>query len=232
MGRDTVSSYEGIQSQAMKCPSMRITRLCQYALLCAAGILGAQPEAGAINLALTDRDIQRAVAIAGESDTARAHFHARYNIPVDDATVESIEVITEFRRFTLTAEEQLKLGNWMFARGGFDERGRTMKDGLKPWAGRVSIRMRLRFHPQNTFGSIPPFEIAIGDPSIAALDISRTPIHALASRDSKGGFVPLMGAVVESVFHSAAVGQKSWPVRVLVKDEEIKRLIVDFSNLE
>ena len=39
----------------------------------------------------------------------------------------------------------------MMGRGGYDPKGRTLKDLLRPLAGQVSIRARLRFHPHNTY---------------------------------------------------------------------------------
>jgi hypothetical protein len=97
---------------------------------------------------LTDRDISSALAVATGPEAARTLFHAPYILPVKDATIEQLEVITEYRRFVLAAEDELKAGNWMMARGGYDPKGRSLKDLLKPSAGQVSIRARLRFHPQ------------------------------------------------------------------------------------
>ena len=208
-----------------------MTRVCRCALLCLGGILVVRIDGGAINLALSESDIARALKIATESEQVRARFHAPYFIPVNDPTIEQFEVITEFRRYVMAAEEQVKLGNWILAQGGTDLSGRSIKDMVRSWKGRVSIRTRLRFHPQNTYGDIPSIENIVGDPPIAALDVIRTPITAPAS-GRKRGFQPLMGAVIETVFDAASVGQKSEPVRILLNGQEIKRLTVDFSRLE
>ena len=63
-------------------------------------------------------------------------------MPFKDDTIEQLEVITEFRRFVLAAEEELKGGNWMMGRGGYDQKGRSLKEILRPFAGQVSIRAR------------------------------------------------------------------------------------------
>jgi hypothetical protein len=201
-------------------------------LLGAFGIMVAQAALGAIDLTFTDLDAERAIGIATDSEAVRMRFHAPYIIEVGDATVERVEVITEFRRLVLTAEDHLKLGNWLIARGGYDRQGRTMKDALLPWKGRVSISVRLRFHPQNTYGELPPSESVLGEPPIASLDVIRTPIHAIASGDRPGSFSPLMGAVVETVFDAAIVGQRNASIRVMVSGQEVTRLTVDFSRLE
>ena len=194
-------------------------------------LLALPAPGGAINVALSEADIARALKIGIEPEQVRARFHAPYVIPVNDSTVERVEVITEFRRYVMAAEEQVKLGNWMVARGGTGLSGHSIKEMVRPWKGRVSIRTRLRFHPQNTYGDVPLVEHVVGDPPIAALDVIRTPITAQAS-GPKQGFQPLMGAVVETAFGAALVGRTSESIRILLNGQEIKRLTVDFSRLE
>src|SRR5712692_734963 len=208
-----------------------MARVWRGVLLCLAGILSTRIDGSAINSALSESDIARALKIATESEQVRARFHAPYFIPVNDSTVEQVEVITEFRRYVMTAEEQVKLGNWILAQGGTGLSGRGVKDMVRPWKGRASIRARLRFHPQNTYGDIPPIENRVGDPPIAALDVIRTPITAPAS-GPKPSAQPLLGAVIETVFDAASLGQSSEPIRILINGQEIKRLTVDFSRLE
>src|SRR5687768_14901384 len=94
----------------------------RWALVAVAGWLIDSPVA-AIDYDFTEADLRRAVAIAVGSEGAREKFHVAYNVPLNDSTVEQVEVITEFRRFVLASEEQLGLGNWMLARGGFDSNG-------------------------------------------------------------------------------------------------------------
>jgi hypothetical protein len=208
-----------------------MTRVWRGVLLCLAGILSVGTGRGAINVALSQGDIARALNIASESEQVRARFHAPYVIPVNDSTVEQVDVITEFRRYVMAAEDQAKLGNWILAQGGTDLSGRRITDMVLPWKSRVSIRTRLRFHPQNTYGDIPPIETLVGAPPIAALDVIRTSITAPAS-GPKPGFQPLMGAVIETVFDAASLGRTSAPIRILLNGREIKRLTVDFSRLE
>jgi hypothetical protein len=208
-----------------------MTRKWRSVLLCLAGILSAGIDGGAIIFALSDGDIARALKIATESEQVRARFHAPYFIPVNDATIEQVEVITEFRRYAMAAEEQVRLGNWILAQGGSGLSGRGIKDMVRPWKGRVSIRTRLRFHPQNAYGEIPPIENLVGEPPIAALDVIRTPITAPAS-GPKPGAQPLMGAVIESVYDAASLGQTSQPIRILLNAQEIKRLTVNLSRLD
>ena len=129
----------------------------------------------AVTDVLSDRDIAAALSIANGSEATRALFHARYRIAVDDPVIEHLEIISEFRRFVLAAEDQLKAGNWMMARGGFDPKGRTLKDLLRPLEGQLSIRVRLRFHPQNNYVALPAFDILLGEPTLLALNAVRVP---------------------------------------------------------
>jgi hypothetical protein len=186
-----------------------------------------QSDLRAIVLAPDPSDILRAMRLARESEQTRARFHAPYVFKLDDATVEQIEVITEFRRYVQTAEEQLRLGNWLFAQGT-----RDAQDALRPWRGRLSIVARLRFHPQNTFVSIPPYDIAVGDPAVTALNVTRTPINGLLATAPTGTFAPMTGAIIEVVFDAASIGQKARPVSARLAEHELARVMIDFAKLE
>ena len=45
-------------------------------------------------------------------------------LAVGDPVLEQIDIITEFRRYVMAAEEQLRLGNWTVARGSRSLGGR------------------------------------------------------------------------------------------------------------
>jgi len=186
-----------------------------------------QGEVRAIATVLSEKDIERALKLAQEPEQKRAQFHAAYVVRVNDATVEHIEVVTEFRRYVLATEEQLRLGNWLFARSVRDAR-----EKLRPWRQRVSLVARLRFHPQNTLIGIPPYGIAIGGPDLAPLDVVRTPITALLSGRPGDFNAPLMGATIEAVFNAVAVGQTVRPVSVSLAARVVASVAIDFGRLE
>lgn len=193
-------------------------------------VLGDAPVAG-VTAVLTDRDISYALSIANGSEATRAAFHAPYVLPVSDPTVEHVEVVTEFRRFVLAAEEQVKLGNWMMARGGFDTKGRTLKDLLRPVSGQVSIRARLRFHPQNSYKSVPPFDLLVGEPTLLALNASRLPHIATVTVDG-GTLDVIQGATIETFYNAPTINDRTLPVRMVFEGKEIARLAVDFSRVQ
>jgi hypothetical protein len=180
---------------------------------------------------MTDRDISYALAIANGSDATRALFHAPYTLTVTDPTVEHVEVVTEFRRFVLMAEEQLKSGNWMMGRGGFDAKGRSIRDVLRPLAGQVSIRARLRFHPHNSYKTLPPFDLLVGEPTLLAISATRTPHIATITVD--GGSIDVIhGATIETFFNAPTIEDRVLPVRMMFEGSEIARVSFDFARVQ
>jgi hypothetical protein len=206
-----------------------LTQAWRLALLGVALGLAFRPGVGAVNTALTDQDLARAVAIAKRPDGARSRFHETYSVAVEDATVQSLDVVTEFRRAVLTVEEQLGLGNWFLVGGGTDSEGRKLVDLLRKWKDRISIRAQIRFHPQNPSPDVSAFDIAVGESGGASLLAIRTPQFAVGDQ---GVLPPPVGALIECVFESRVVGQARLPIRVMLNAAEIKRVQVDFSRLE
>jgi hypothetical protein len=201
---------------------------CLCALLTAMTIaIPFQGGAGAIATALTDNDVERALKLAQAVEQKRAPFHAPYIVRVDDAVVEQVEVVTEFRRYVLSAEEQLRLGNWLFAHSLRDAR-----EKLRPWRDRVSLVARLRFHPHNTLMTVPPYDITIGGPDLPPVNVIRTPIHALPSGRPGDFSAPLMGATIEAVFDARSVGQAARPVSVSLAARAVASVPIDFGRLE
>ena len=193
-------------------------------------VLGHAHAAGVTEV-LSDRDISYALSIANGSDATRVAFHSPYVLAVPDSMIEHLEVITEFRRFVLAAEEQVKLGNWMVARGGFDAKGRTLKDVLRPVSGQVSIRARLRFHPQNSYKSLPPFDVLVGEPTLLALNAIRTP-HVTTIYIDGGSIDVIQGATIETFYNAPTINGRMLPVRMIFEEKEIGRVNVDFSRVQ
>ena len=185
----------------------------------------------AVTDVLTDRDIAEALNIANGSEATRALFHARYRIAVDDPVIEHLEIISEFRRFVLGAEDQLKAGNWMMARGGFDPKGRTLKDLLRPLEGQLSIRVRLRFHPQNNYVALPAFDILLGEPTLLALSAVRS-AHTTPATGEPGSRDVINGATIEVFYNAPTIYDRVLPVRLLLEGRELARTSVDFSRVE
>ena len=201
------------------------------ALLSVGALLSVPAGSSGIDIDVTDADFRRAVTIASSSENVRARFHESYRVPVNDSTVEQIEVITEFRRFVMASEDESLLGNWMIARGGFDSKGRTLTQVLQPFRGRVSIRTRVRFPPLHAYVAMPVVDVMVGEPSYLSLDETRTPI--ISNTDGVGaGPGSMTGAVIETFFNAPSFHDRTLPVRIVFDGNELVRVAVDFSKLE
>jgi hypothetical protein len=199
--------------------------------LIAATLVLAQAPIVAITEVMTERDIASALSIANGSEQTRTLFHAAYIVAVDNPTVEHLEIITEFRRFVLSAEEQLKGGSWMVGRGGYDAKGRTLKDVLRPLTGQISIRARLRFHPLNNYVTLPQFDILLGEPTLLAINATRTPDITRATGEP-GTRDVISGAVIETFYNAPTIDDRVLPVRVFSEGKELLRASVDFSRVQ
>jgi hypothetical protein len=205
--------------------------IARWPLLVASAFLLVQTPLAALTEVLTERDIAYALTIANGSAPTRALFHAPYNVAIDDPTVEHHEVITEFRRFVLAAEKELESGNWMMGRGGYDPKGRTLKDVLRPLDGQVSIRARLRFHPHNNYVTLPAFDVLLGDPTLLAINAIRTP-HITPSTGEPGTRDVIYGATIEVFYNAPTIGDRTLPVRLVSEGKEIARISVDFARVQ
>ncbi len=206
-------------------------KIARWPLLLAAAFLLAQTPLAALTEVLTERDIAYALTIANGSAATRALFHAPYSIAIDDPAVEHLEVITEFRRFVLAAEKELETGNWMMGRGGYDPKGRTLKDVLRPQTGQVSIRARLRFHPHNNYATLPAFDILLGDPTLLAINAIRTP-HITPATGEPDTRDVIHGATIEVLYNAPTIGDRVLPVRLVSEGKEVARISVDFSRVQ
>ena len=205
--------------------------MARWAPFVAAALLLAQAPVGAVIEVLTERDIAHALNIANGSAASRSLFHSSYLVAVDDPTIERLEAITEFRRFVLSAEDQVKAGNWMMARGGYDAKGRTLKDLLRPLGGQVSIRARLRFHPQNNYVTLPAFDILLGEPTLLAIGANRTP-HVTPASGEPGTRDVITGATIEVFYNAPTIDDRVLPVRLLLEGKELVRADVNFARIE
>jgi hypothetical protein len=205
-------------------------KIARWPSLVAAALFLAQAPIASVTEVMTERDIAHALSIANGSEATRALFHAPYRVTVDDPVIEHLEIITEFRRFVLAAEDQLKAGNWVMARGGYDLKGRTLKDLLRPLGGQVSIRARLRFHPQNNYVTLPAFDILLGDPTLLAINAIRTP-HTTPATGEPGTRDVINGATIEMFYNAPTIDDRVLPVRLFSEGKELARVSVEFSRL-
>jgi hypothetical protein len=191
-------------------------------------VLALTISASAINLKMTAADIERALIIARDRDAERARFHAAYVSNLNDPFVQTVEIITEFRRVVLLAEERLKKGD-----RGFAYSSRLVADALAPWKNSVAVRAQLRFHPQNTYVDLPMIALTLDGPSAdkALVSFRKDPINALATGEP-GERIPIMGAHAEALYDASLIGQTRRTLSVKIDGKDVSRTTVDFARVE
>jgi hypothetical protein len=184
----------------------------------------------ALIVSMSANDMERALAIARARDTERQQFHSRYFFNLTDATVTQFEIITEFRRLVLIAEDHVFRGDWMFTRGL-----RAAEQALASSRGMLTIRAQVRLNPLNTFIVAPDYELAVGTPSgvLVPVDSQLTPQFSTPFKNRQGKTVTtLMGATVESTLPAEEIGQTSRLVAVTLEGKVVARITVEFKGLD
>ena len=194
------------------------------AAACALLIVAAR-AAPALILDLTREDVERALTIARATAGERERFHAPYIKTIDTAAVERVEVVSEYRRVVLLAEEHAVRGDRQFAYSTT----RALQ-ALAVWKGRVSIVARLRFHPQNTYIDVPEVTMIMEGHPGALVGVLRAPVHVAPA--APGDRLPVLGAVVEGVFEAQAAGQAIREFVVALEGRELARVQFDFATLD
>jgi hypothetical protein len=175
-------------------------------------------------------DIDRALAIARARDSERQQFHGRYVFDLKDPAVTQIEVITEFRRLVVIAEDHVLRGDWMFTRGL-----RAAEQALAPTRGMLTLRAQVRFNPLNVFVVLPDYALAVGSPAgaLQPVDTQVMPQYSTPFKTRQGKTqTSLVGATLEATLPSEAIGQLARPVAVTLDGKEVTRATVDFSRFE
>lgn len=188
--------------------------------------------AAGLVLSMSGTEIERAQALARARDAERQQFHQRYVINLKDPVVAQIEVVTEFRRLVLLAEEHVFRGDWMFTRSI-----RAAEDALKPTRGLITLRAQVRFNPLNTFIEPPAYAFAVGAPApaspLGALATQLMPQYSVPFRTREGrDLSSLLGVNLEANVPADRIGQTAQAVGVTLDGKEIARAVIDFTKLD
>jgi len=189
-----------------------------FALIAAA----APPRLGALEVEMSDPAIERALRLARfpSSDADRRQFHGRYRFQTsgqaaNGARLESIEIITEFRRMELIAEQHARI-NDLFGRSSLTEPKRE----LAPWRGRVYVAARITL--SGTAIGVPPIAVALDRLS----PVGPAEIQNIYSENA------VVGAVVGVPFDATAVGQSTRTVTVTTAQSLLGEARIDFRALD
>jgi hypothetical protein len=183
--------------------------------------------ASALDLEVTMADVERALKISRAGDRESERFSRPYVHEIGGAFLKGLDVITEFRRMVLIADERRRAGDWMFVNGR-----QVPFDALKPWKHLVTITATTDFG-STTFVQPPLVEIALLDRSDRPLRVQRTrinPIYTTSGADPSASF--MTGGVYEADFSAPDVGQHTRVLTVTMKGRGLARLAIDFSALE
>ena len=200
----------------------------------------------AVELDLDPRTVLDAIAIGQSSfDADRLRFHAPYRVDVRQAPLDSVDVVTPFRRVVIAAELRARAGDRRFGQ----------RDGLAivdKYARQISVHAEFTFHPQNTLVLVPGYTVqwitrrgTRIDPAIvdrAPRYFPRTGSGALPTPPGGGATPPalpgrsqpMLGATVVAFFDGALLLKPEDPAGVVVIEEagrELARLPIDLPAL-
>jgi hypothetical protein len=185
----------------------------------------------ALVLSMSGTETERALALARARDSERQQFHRPYVIDLPGPVVSQIEVVTEFRRLVIIAEEHVLRGDWMFTRSV-----RAAGEALASTRGKITLKAQVRFSPMNSFIESPPYGMAIGAGASAPLEpvVSQlTPQFSVPFKMRDGRTLSsLIGATLEASVATPRIGQGAWIIAVTLDGKEIARTTVDFSHLD
>jgi hypothetical protein len=195
-------------------------------LLTLCAVSGAGLGAGrAVDRDVTLQDIERVLAIARSRDEERAAFHAPYIQQLNTPVVESAELVTEYRRVVLLAEERTRKGERMFTYSAS-----LAQQAVAPWRHRVGLVARLRFHPQNTYVMVPDIDVELPARPRARIGVLKEPILGFAS-PNPADRVPVLGAIAEGVFDVTALEDARYEFVIRVDKNEVGRVAFDLAAL-
>lgn len=192
------------------------------AVLVVAVMAATQALVGTLEVDMGDAAIQRALRLARfpSSDADRARFHRRYVFPssgqiANGARLESIEIITEFRRTELIAEEHARI-NDLFGRSSLTD----VRRELAPWRGQVYVAARITL--SGTAIGVPPITVAV----------DRLPPVGPAKIQNIYSENAVVGAVVAVPFDAISVGQSIRTPTVMTEQNLLGQARIDFRALD
>jgi hypothetical protein len=106
-------------------------------------------------------------------DTLFASFNSGYSLAVS-GTVDSAEVMTEFRRAVVFVRQREALADYI-------QDTHTLASAMAPYAGLVTFIVQARLNPLNTFTKVPNYDLYISTgpstPPLAGKPFARDPIY-------------------------------------------------------
>jgi hypothetical protein len=156
--------------------------------------------------------LDEALSLARTRDAALYDaFNAGYRLAAS-GIVDSVEVITEFRRAVLLARAHTDRGDFSFT-------AQNLATEMAPFRGTLSIVATVRLNPHNTYVQPPSYELYIRTgPStkpLGARDFKRDPVYPPGSG---GPGASLAGVRLEGTFSTADVASAPDPYVTIADD--------------
>ena len=185
---------------------------------------------------LDNRALDEAVAI-GQSriETRRIRFHQTYRLPVGRGPVDSVDLVTPFRRVVLAAEAGARAGDRIFSQR---EARAAVNDG-----NRIDLVVELTFHPLNVLVTMPSYTVtltAAGIPIIHPRAVEQTPrygpridgVPSPGGAPAAPGSQPMLGGTVTSQFDGRLLRPNGvYDAVISEAGKELARASVDLGKL-
>jgi hypothetical protein len=196
------------------------------ALLLAAAVAAPAGQAPQpLETALAPAAIAEAVRVGLSRESPAVDlFHDQYRRLLGGPFLQSVELITEFRRVVLTAERARRAGE------AWDVR--SAERALEPFRGLVTVVVQVRFNPQNTYRTTPRLEALIYPRSGGTVP----PLDQRFRPSYRSGPAPAGTPVLEGTLEAEFLASSLDPggpllVGVFLEGREIERIPVDLSTI-
>ncbi len=212
----------------------RVERAALGAALAVAGLSAAAPPGHApFRPHIDGITIERAVALGRSRDPAvRQRFHDAYVIRLNDALLDRLEVVTEFRRVVLETEDRVRAGD-------IDWGPRQATDMLRPWRDKLAVALYVNFPPDNVYRAMPRFDIVLyGRPrsaqagrTIHPIDLLETPRY-IAGQPAPPG-TPILAGTVQATFAARPLDAGGvYLAGIVMEGREVRRVEIDLGRFE
>ena len=142
--------------------------------------------------------VSEAVALGRVTGPARARFHNTYRAILATAPVDTIDIVTPFRRIVLASQARMTAGDRSFGQ-------RQALEILSKSGDQLDVHVELTFHPLNTFVGVPAYHVHLA--------VQRGPALQPASIDRIPRWTPRMdGALPETPSTTVAGAARGQPL--------------------
>jgi len=188
------------------------------------------------------RAIDEAIAIGQSRDAAgRLRFHQPYRIHVGRPPIDSVDVVTPFRRAELAAEERARAGDRLF-------RQRDALAVVAEHGDTLQLFVEATFHPQNTYVGVPAYVVTLARTDVPArveprdeqriprfglrVNTAPTPLPYPVPPSLPSGGEPLAGGTVIVTFDGRRLDPlATYEVVIEESGKELSRVRVDLGKL-